>query len=90
MNTLTARFCVGCGQVLDELSLPDNPSSWITAAAYREKYGFRFTDLSLIGDACPPCARVFAIGRRESLPETAGHRCQDERVSIVRLAKNHS
>jgi hypothetical protein len=26
----------------------------------------------LIEAVCPPCARVFAIGRRESLPETAG------------------
>jgi hypothetical protein len=26
-----------------------------------------FTDLHLIGDVCPPCARMLAIGRRESL-----------------------
>jgi hypothetical protein len=27
-------------------------------------------DLHLIADACPPCARVLAIGRRVVLPET--------------------
>jgi hypothetical protein len=72
MLPLTAQFCVGCGQVLDDLQSSDCRPCWITAEAYREKYGCRFTDLHLIGDACPPCARVFAIGRRESLPETAG------------------
>jgi uncharacterized OB-fold protein len=40
----------------------------ITGDAYREKYGFGFTELHLMGAACPPCARVFAIGRREVLP----------------------
>jgi hypothetical protein len=68
MTTLTARFCVGCGQVLDDLQPSDSRPSWITGDAYRQKYGFGFTDLHLMGEACPPCARVFAIGRRQLLP----------------------
>ena len=71
MIPLAAQFCVGCGQILDELQPSDSRPSWITAEVYREKYGFRFTDLHLIAGACPPCARVFAIGRHESLPEKA-------------------
>lgn len=66
MTALTARFCVGCGQVLDDLQPSDSRSSWITAVAYREKYGCGLTDLHLRGEACPPCARALAIGRRES------------------------
>jgi hypothetical protein len=72
MIPLAAEFCIGCGQILDELEPSGSRPSWIAGEVYREKYGFRFTDLHLIEAVCPPCARVFAIGRRESLPETAG------------------
>jgi hypothetical protein len=72
MIPLAARFCVGCGQVLDDLQPSDSRPSWITAEAYRKKYGFGFTDPHLMGDACPPCVRVFASGRHESLPEMVG------------------
>ena len=67
MTTLTAttRFCVGCGQVLDELQLSDGRYCWMTAHTYCEKYGLKFNDLHLIEDTCPPCARVLAIGRRQ-------------------------
>jgi predicted RNA-binding protein with PUA domain len=70
MIPLTARFCVGCGQVFDELQPSDSRPCWIAAHAYREKYGCRFTDLHLIEDVCPLCAHVITIGRPESLPET--------------------
>lgn len=49
-------------------------SGWIAADVYRERNGFGLNLLHLIWDACPPCARVFAIGRREGLPEKAGTR----------------
>jgi hypothetical protein len=36
MIPLTARFCVGCGQVLDDLLQPsDSWPCWITTHAYR-------------------------------------------------------
>ena len=54
MIPLAAQFCVGCGQILDELQPSDSRPSWIAAEVYREKYGFRFTDLHLIAGACPP------------------------------------
>jgi hypothetical protein len=66
MTLLSARFCVGCGQVLDELQLSDNRHCWINAHVYCERYGYRFNELHLIEDTCPPCARVLAIGRREA------------------------
>lgn len=66
----TARFCVGCGRVLDELQSSDSRTCWITADAYRKKFGFMFTDLHLIGDACPLCTHMITIDRRESLPDT--------------------
>lgn len=70
MIPLTARFCVGCGQVLDDLEPSDSRPCWIAAHAYREKYEFMFTDLHLIGGACPRCVHEMTIGHRESLPET--------------------
>ena len=70
MTPLAMRFCVGCGQVFDELQPSAGRSRWIAAEAYREKYGRSLSDLHLIADACPPCARVLAIGRRVVLPET--------------------
>jgi hypothetical protein len=71
MTLLTARFCVGCGQVVDDLQPSDSLPLWITADAYRKKHGFGFTDLHLMGEACPPCARIFAIDRLKSPPEMA-------------------
>ena len=71
MTILTARFCVGCGQVFDDLQPPDRLPLWITADAYRKKHGFGFTDLHLIGEACPPCARQYAMDRRTSPSEMA-------------------
>lgn len=70
MTQLTARLCAGCGQILDEQQSSDSRPCWIAAQAYREKYGCGLNDLHLMGDACPPCARVLAIGRRRPLPET--------------------
>lgn len=67
MIPLVAQVCVGCGQILDELELSNGRPSWIAAAVYSEKYGYMFTDLHLIGDVCPPCARMLTIGRRELL-----------------------
>ena len=61
-DDLTARLCVGCGQVLGDLQPSESRPSWITGDAFREKYGFAFTDFHLMGDACSPCARVLAIG----------------------------
>lgn len=72
MIPLATRFCVGCGQVLDEMQPSDSRPRWIAAWAYREKYGLRLNDLHLIEDAYPPCGRVFVIGRGISLPETSG------------------
>jgi hypothetical protein len=70
MLPLTAQFCVGCGQVLDDLQPSESRPCWITAHAYREKYGFLFTDLHLIGDACPKCVHEILVGPREAVPET--------------------
>jgi hypothetical protein len=42
MTQLSARFCLGCGQVFDDLQPSDSRPCWITAEVYREKYGFRF------------------------------------------------
>lgn len=69
MIPFIARFCIACGQILDDLQGADSWPCWIAAHAYREKYGFMFTDLPLIGDACSLCAHVIT-GRRESLAET--------------------
>lgn len=67
MLPLTAQFCVGCGQVLDDLQPSESRPCWITAHAYREKYGFLFTDLHLIGDACPKCVHEILVGPREAV-----------------------
>ena len=64
MTQLTARFCVGCGQILDDRQLSDSQPCWIATHTYSEKYGGGLDELHLIEDACPPCARVLAIGRR--------------------------
>ena len=72
MSSLCTRFCVGCGYVFDELLPSDRGHGWIAAEAYREKYGFSLDRLHLVDDVCPPCARVFAIGRQLSRPEPAG------------------
>jgi hypothetical protein len=39
------------------------------AHAYLTKYGFHWEDLDQTDDACPSCARVFAIARRGVHPE---------------------
>jgi hypothetical protein len=75
------RMC----QVLDDLEPSDSRPSWNAPEVYREKYGFRFTDLHLIENVCPPCARVLAIGRRESLPETVFN----DLPSAIRLLLNY-
>ena len=48
MTPLAMRFCVGCGQVFDELQSSDSRPRWIAAEAYREKYGLSLNDLHLI------------------------------------------
>jgi hypothetical protein len=72
MIPLPTRFCVGCGHIFDELWPSDGVPSWVPADAFRKKYGFGLDYLRLLEDTCPPCARVFAIGRRETV------RVQDE------------
>ena len=44
MTPLAMRFCVGCGQVFDELQPSDSRPRWIAAEAYREKYGLSLND----------------------------------------------
>ena len=69
MTSPTVRSSVGGRQVFDE-SLPfESGPCWIAADTSHEKYGWRLGHLPFIGDACPPCARVCAIGREESLLE---------------------
>jgi len=72
MLPLPIRFCVGCGHVFDKLQPSDGVSSWVSGDVFRDKYGFGLDDLHLIEDTCPPCARVFAIGRALSHPEPVG------------------
>ena len=70
MVLLGVQSCVGCVRILDDLrpfysrlSVSEASPSWIAAEVYYEKYGFRFTDLHVIEDACPSCARAFEIDR---------------------------
>jgi hypothetical protein len=69
MTPFLTRFCVSCGHVFDNMLPSDSGPGWISADAYREKYGFGLDRPHLLEDACPPCARVFAIARREPLLE---------------------
>ena len=62
MRHIQLRFCAGCGQVFDEIQPKDGQPQWMDAHAYLTKYGFHWEDLDRMDDACPPCARVFAIG----------------------------
>jgi hypothetical protein len=72
------RFCVGCGHVFDELLPSDHGLGWISGDAFRVKYGFGLDRLTLRRVACPPCARVFAIGRRHLRLELAERLYPDE------------
>ena len=63
MTPLAMRFCVGCGQVFDELQPFDSRPRWIAAEAYREKYGLSLNDLHLIATLArlaPACWRLAA------------------------------
>ena len=62
MKHIQLRFCAGCGQVFDEIQPKDGQPQWMDVHAYLTKYGFHWEDLDRMDDACPPCARVFAIG----------------------------
>jgi hypothetical protein len=61
MIPLITKFCVGCGQVLDQLEYSDSRPSPIAAEVYRERYGVRCTDFQMIKDVCASCVGVLAI-----------------------------
>ena len=69
MTHIPLRFCGGCGQVCDEIQPEGGQPQWMDAHAYLMKYGFHWEDLDRTDDACPPCARVFAVARRRVHPE---------------------
>jgi rubredoxin len=69
MTHIPLRLCVGCGRVFDEIQPKDRQPQWMDAHAYLTKYGFHWEDLDRTDDACPLCARVFAIARRRVHPE---------------------
>ncbi len=69
MRHIQLRICAGCGRVFDEIQPQDGQPRWMDAHAYLMKYGFHWEDLDRMDDACPPCARVFAIARGRVHPE---------------------
>lgn len=70
MKRQAVHFCMGCGQVLDELQPDAGQTQWVDAHRYLMKYGFHWDDLDLIGEPCPPCARV--IRAAAPRPPTGG------------------
>lgn len=70
MTSPTVRSSVGDRQVFDESSPFESGPCWIAADTSHEKYGWGLDHLPFIGDACPPCPRVSAIGREEPLLES--------------------
>ena len=69
MRHIPLRFCAGCGHVFDEIQPKGGEPQWMDAHEYLTKYGFHWEDLDRTNDACPPCARVFAIARGRVHPE---------------------
>jgi len=69
MRHIPLRICAGCGRVFDEIQPQDGQPRWMDAHAYLMKYGFHWEGLDRMDDACPPCARVFAIARGRVHPE---------------------
>jgi hypothetical protein len=61
MIPLTVKFCVGCGQVLDELESFDCRPSPIAAEVYREVYVVRRIDSRMGEEVCASCAGLLAI-----------------------------
>ncbi len=61
MIPLAVKFCVGCGQVLDELESFDSRPSPIAAEVYREVYGARRIDSRMVEEVCASCAEAWAI-----------------------------
>jgi hypothetical protein len=69
MNAISVRFCVGCGYLCDEIHPEGRQPLWIDGHTYVMKYGVRWSDLDRRDDACPNCARVFAIAQRGTHPD---------------------
>ena len=65
MTSPTVRSSIGGCQVFDESVPFESGPWWIAANMSYKKYGWRMGHLHFIGDACPPCPRVSAIGREE-------------------------
>lgn len=61
MKPFPVRFCVGCGYVCDEIRPEGGQPLWTDGHRYVMKYGVRWKDLDRKNDACPACARLFAI-----------------------------
>lgn len=61
MIPLAVKFCVGCGQVLDELESFDIRPSPVAAEVCREMYGVRRIDSRMAEEVCASCAGLLAI-----------------------------
>jgi hypothetical protein len=70
MKPILVSFCVGCGQVCDEIEPEMGQPLWIDAHRYVTKYGFRWENLDRSDEVCPACARVFQAAVRH--PSEAG------------------
>lgn len=64
MTRSTVRFCLGCGYLCDATTSDRGLETWMEAQRYLTKCDIRWEDLDRIEDACPACARVFAIARK--------------------------
>lgn len=72
MKPFPVRFCVGCGYLCDEPQPESGNAQWIDAHRFLMKYGYHWDDLDRTDDACPGCARLFAIAGRGVLPAVHG------------------
>lgn len=63
MTRHTVRFCLGCGYLCDATASDHSSQEWTEAHRYLTRHGIRWEELDRMEDACPFCARVFAIAR---------------------------
>jgi hypothetical protein len=63
------HICAGCGYFCDEIHPEGGQPLWIDGHTYVMKYGVCWSDLDRRDNACPNCARVFAIAQRGAHPD---------------------
>jgi hypothetical protein len=67
MKQQPARFCSGCGKILDEIQPANHPMPWIEAGSFLAKYGFTWDDLDLRQSFCPGCQKVIETAKARNV-----------------------